>query len=78
MAASESEIQSSPAERALVLGIQLFRVVGGLLLAFFLVERLGADPRLSALLGAGTVVGLRLAALHLGWRLPVLKPKNSR
>jgi uncharacterized membrane protein YeiH len=46
--------------------------------AFFLVERLGADPRLSALLGAGTVVGLRLAALHLGWRLPVLKPKNSR
>ena len=46
--------------------------------AFFLVERLGADPRLSALLGAGTVVGLRLAALQLGWRLPVLKPKSSR
>ena len=51
-------------------------LLGGV--AFFLVERLGADPRLSALLGAGTVVGLRLAALHLGWRLPVLKPKNSR
>jgi uncharacterized membrane protein YeiH len=46
--------------------------------AFFLVEKLGADPRLSALVGAGTVVGLRLAALHLGWRLPVLKPKSSR
>lgn len=38
MAASESEIQSSPAERALVLGIQLFRFVGGLLLVFFLIE----------------------------------------
>jgi uncharacterized membrane protein YeiH len=51
-------------------------LLGGV--AFFLVERLGADPRLSALVGAGTVVGLRLAALHLGWRLPVLKPKSSR
>jgi uncharacterized membrane protein YeiH len=39
---------------------------------------LGADPRLSTLLGAGTVVGLRLAALHLGWRLPVLKIKNAK
>ena len=38
MAVSESEIQSSPAERALVLGIRLFRLVGGVLLAFFLVE----------------------------------------
>jgi len=46
--------------------------------AFFLVERWGADPRLSALLGAGTVVGLRLAALQLGWRLPVLKPRSFR
>jgi len=46
--------------------------------AFFLVERWGADPRLSALVGAGTVVGLRLAALQLGWRLPVLKIKNPR
>jgi len=44
---------------------------------FFLVERCGADPRLSALLGAGTVVGLRLAALQLGWRLPVMKIKRS-
>jgi hypothetical protein len=42
MAASESEIQSSPAERALVLGIQLFRVVGGLLLVFFLIETLSS------------------------------------
>ena len=42
MAVSESEIQSSPAERALVLGIQLFRVVGGLLLVFFLIESLSA------------------------------------
>ena len=38
MAVSESEIQSSPAERALVLGIRLFRLVGVILLAFFLVE----------------------------------------
>lgn len=48
---------------------------------FFLVEASGADPRLCALAGAGTVVGLRLAALRLGWRLPVLKirhPKGSR
>ena len=36
-------------------------LLGGV--AFFLVERLGADPRLSTLLGAGTVVGLRLAAV---------------
>lgn len=48
---------------------------------FFLVGESGADPRLCALAGAGTVVGLRLAALRLGWRLPVLKikhPKASR
>jgi hypothetical protein len=44
----ESQIQSSPAERALVLSIRMFRVVGGLLLAFFLVESLAslADLRL--------------------------------
>lgn len=42
MAVSESEIHSSPAERALVLGIRMFRVVGGLLLAFFLVESLSS------------------------------------
>jgi len=48
MAVSESEIQVSPAERALVLGIRLFRFVGGLLLAFFLIECLSslADLRL--------------------------------
>lgn len=48
MAVSESEIHSSPAERALVFGIRLFRVVGGLLLAFFVVESLSslADLRL--------------------------------
>ena len=38
MPLSESEIQTSPAERALVLGIKLFRFTGGLLLAFFLIE----------------------------------------
>lgn len=43
---------------------------------FFVVEASGADPRLCALVGAGTVVGLRLAALRLGWRLPVLKIKH--
>lgn len=42
VAFSESEIQSSPAERALVLGIQIFRFVGGLLLVFFLIESLSA------------------------------------
>jgi len=48
MAVSESEIQVSPAERALVLGIRLFRFVGGLLLTFFLIECLSslADLRL--------------------------------
>lgn len=48
---------------------------------FFLAEAAGGDPRLGALAGAGTVVGLRLAALRLGWRLPVLKiqpPRASR
>lgn len=43
---------------------------------FFLAETLGADPRVCALAGAGTVVGLRLAALRLGWRLPVLDIKH--
>ena len=48
MPLSESEIQTSPAERALVLGIKLFRFTGGLLLAFFLMETLSslADLRL--------------------------------
>lgn len=48
MAVSESEIQASPAERALVLGIQLFRVVGGLLFVYFLIESFSsvADLRL--------------------------------
>ena len=48
---------------------------------FFLMETLGADPRVCALAGAATVVGLRLAALRLGWRLPVLEidhPKVSQ
>jgi uncharacterized membrane protein YeiH len=43
---------------------------------FFLAETWGAGPKVCALMGAGTVIGLRLAALHLGWRLPVLKPRN--
>lgn len=38
MAVSESEISMGPAERALVLGIRIFRVVGGLLVAFYLLE----------------------------------------
>jgi len=42
MALLESEVQSSPAERALVLGIRLFRLSGSLLLAFFLIETLGS------------------------------------
>ena len=33
---------------------------------FFIVETSGADPRVGALAGAATVVGLRLAALRLG------------
>lgn len=45
---------------------------------FFIVETSGADPRVGALAGAATVVGLRLAALRLGWRLPVLKIKDSQ
>lgn len=46
MAVSESEIQVSPAERALVLGIQLFRFVGGLLLVFFFIEFLSSIAEL--------------------------------
>lgn len=38
MAASESEFQASPHERAVVLGIRLFRFVGGLLVLYFLIE----------------------------------------
>jgi len=38
MVAAESEMRSSPAERALVLGVRLFRYVGGLLLLFFMIE----------------------------------------
>ena len=44
---------------------------------FFLAESLGADARVCALAGAGTVVGLRWAALRLGWRLPVLELEPS-
>jgi uncharacterized membrane protein YeiH len=29
-------------------------------------------------MGAGTVIGLRLAALQLGWRLPVLEIKDPK
>jgi uncharacterized membrane protein YeiH len=50
-------------------------LLGGL--TFFLTEAFGASPQLCALAGAGTVAGLRLAALHLGWRLPVLEIKQS-
>ena len=49
-------------------------LLGGVV--FFLAEKLGADPRLSAVAGAATIVGLRLAALRLGWRLPVLEIKR--
>lgn len=42
MGSSDSEIRHSPAERSLVLGIQMFRFVGGLLLAFFLIEALSS------------------------------------
>lgn len=43
---------------------------------FFLADQFGADPRLCALTGAVTIVSLRLAALRLGWRLPVLEIKD--
>ena len=44
---------------------------------FFLADKFGADARLCALSGAVTIVGLRLTALRLGWRLPVLEIKKS-
>ena len=44
--------------------------------AYFLVDGLGASAQLSALVGAVTVVLLRLAALRLGWRLPVMNIKK--
>ena len=42
MARSESEIQMGPAERAVVLGIQLFRGLGILLLAFFVLASISS------------------------------------
>jgi uncharacterized membrane protein YeiH len=44
---------------------------------FFVAEALGANGRLCALAGAATIIALRLAALRLGWRLPVLEIKRS-
>lgn len=42
MSGNLQEFQESPSERALVMGIKLFRLAGGLLLGFFLVEALGS------------------------------------
>lgn len=50
-------------------------LIGGA--AFFAAEALGANGRLCALAGAATIIALRLAALRLGWRLPVLEIKRS-
>jgi uncharacterized membrane protein YeiH len=46
-------------------------LIGGII--FFVAEALGASARICALAGAATIIGLRLAALRLGWRLPVLE-----
>ena len=50
-------------------------LLGGVV--FFVAEASGANARLCALAGASTIIGLRLAALRLGWRLPVLEIKRS-
>ena len=42
MSFTPTEVQTSPAERALVLGIRLYRLAGVLLLAFFLIETFGS------------------------------------
>ena len=42
MSFTPTEVQTSPAERALVLGIHLYRLAGVLLLAFFLIETFGS------------------------------------
>ena len=59
MARSESEIQIGPAERAVVLGIQLFRGLGILLLAFFV---LGAFSSLTDLRLRNPATELRFAS----------------
>lgn len=42
MSRAEADMEIGPAERAVVLGIQLFRFVGGLLITFFLIECLSS------------------------------------
>ena len=42
MSSADVRSQSTPTDRALVLGIRLFRLAGGLLLAFFLIETFGS------------------------------------
>jgi uncharacterized membrane protein YeiH len=50
-------------------------LIGGAV--FFLAAALGANARICALAGATAIIGLRLAALRLGWRLPVLEIKRA-
>lgn len=83
MAVSESEIQVSPAERALVLGIQIFRVVGGLLLAFYALETLASltDLRLrnpSAELRFASTMTDRIPLGLLGFSLLLCHPRFLR
>jgi uncharacterized membrane protein YeiH len=51
-------------------------LLGGMV--FVLADVFDVGARLSALAGAATIVILRLAALHWGWRLPVLEIKPSK
>lgn len=83
MAVSESEIQVSPAERALVLGIQIFRVVGGLLLAFYFLEAMAslAELRLrnpSAELRFASMMTDRIPLGLLGFSLLLCHPRFLR
>lgn len=83
MAVSESEIHTGPAERALVLGIRVFRVVGGLLLAFYLLETFSslADLRLrnpSAELRFASTMTDRIPLALLGLSLFLCHPRFLR
>lgn len=83
MAVSESEIHAGPADRALVLGIRIFRVVGALLLAFYLLETFSSlsDLRLrnpAAELRFSSAMTDRIPLALLGLSLLLCHPRFLR
>lgn len=83
MAVSESEIHAGPADRALVLGIRIFRVVGALLLSFYLLETFSSlsDLRLrnpAAELRFSSAMTDRIPLALLGLALLLCHPRFLR